>query len=115
VANQATIADPQALGKKAFPTRQVPELEQEEERSRGVEAARQKMAAWGEDWAEDEELPQDYGDEMAAGGGSGGGGGGSMSAALQPLSKERQRESVLAQSRIQKVLKARSKAGKYDR
>ena len=70
------------------------------------------MAEWQEEWAEDEELPQDcavtgLGSSSSASAESG------LSAALQPLTKERQREAVLAQTRLQKVQTAKRKAGKY--
>ena len=74
------------------------------------------MAEWQEEWAEDEELPQDcavsgLGSSSSASSSSSAESG--LSAALQPLTKERQREAVLAQARLQKVQTAKRKAGKY--
>lgn len=98
--------------KKVQPLPQQQQKQQEQQESassRGIEAARLKMAEWQEEWASDEELPNDH----LSGAGSGVVSGGGLDAALMPLGKQLQREAAMAQSRIHKVATAKSKSKKF--
>ena len=81
----------------------VEHKEQHPPRQRGIEAAKQMMAEWGEAWGEDEDLPSDATSSSSSQRESG---------APGPLSKELQREAYLAQTRIHK-LQSSKKNSKY--
>lgn len=82
----------------------VEHKEQHPPRQRGIEAAKQMMAEWGEAWGEDEELPSDLPSSLSSSR--------RESDAPGPLSKELQREAYLAQTRIHK-LQSSKKNSKY--
>lgn len=75
----------------------------ERQPSHGIEAAYQRMAAWQEEWPEDEDLPDCTSFALQD----------THAATKQPLSREKQKDTMLAQARIQKVLTSKRKSRMY--